>query len=111
MVCSSEHRSSIQIDKWGRRRRIRRYIFLEYEPVLADGDHVRVTKLLARDRPAIDGGAVCAHQVFEKEDGLNLHDSRVMPRDDGIFDHENVVGFPTNRYCLMGQFELPRAFP
>ena len=97
MVRSSEHRGSVQIDKWGRRCRTGCRILLEDEPVLADGDHVRVTELVARDRPAIDGRAVGAHQVFEKEDGLNLHDSRMMPRDGGIFDREGIVGLPTDR--------------
>ena len=78
--------------------------------MLADGDHVSVTKLVARDRPAIDGGAVGALQIFDKEDGLNLHDPRMMSRDGGIFDCKGIVGLPTDRECLKGQFDMPRAF-
>jgi hypothetical protein len=77
--------------------------------VLTDGDHVCVMKLVARNRAAIDGGAVRAHQIFEKEDGLNLHDPRMMRRDGGIFDHEGIVGLPTDRQCLMGQFDMAGA--
>jgi len=84
---------------------------LEDAPVLADGDHVRVTKLVARDRQAIDCGAVGALQVFEKEDGLNLHNPRMMPRDSGIFDHEGIVDLPTDRQSLKGQFDMSRALP
>ena len=47
--------------------------------MLAYRDHIRVTKLVPRDRFAIDGSAVGAHQVFEKEDGLDLYDPRMMP--------------------------------
>ena len=54
-------------------------MLLKHESVLADGDDVRVTQLVAGDRPAIDGGAVGALQVFEKEDGLNLHNPRMVP--------------------------------
>jgi len=65
----------------------------------------RVTKLVARDRHAIDGGTVGALQVFEKEDGLKTFTNpRMMPRDGGIFDHEGIVGLPTDRQCLKGQF-------
>jgi hypothetical protein len=35
----------------------------------------------------------------------------MMPRDGGIFDHEGIVGLPTDRQCLKGQFDLPRALP
>lgn len=110
-VHSSEHHGSIQIDRGGRRRRTGRHMLLEDEPVLADGDHVRVMKLAARDRLAIDGGAVAALQVFEKVDGLNLDDSRMMARNGGIFDRKGIVALPTDRQGLMGQFDMSRAFP
>jgi hypothetical protein len=70
---------------------------LKHKSVLTDGDYVCVMKLMTRNRPAIDGGAVRAHQIFEKEDGLNLHDPGMMRRDGGILDHECIVGFPTDR--------------
>jgi hypothetical protein len=54
-------------------------MLLKHESVLADRDDIRVTQLVAGDRPAIEGGAVGAFQVFKKEDGLNFHDPRMMP--------------------------------
>jgi hypothetical protein len=35
----------------------------------------------------------------------------MMPRDGGIFDRKGIVGLPTDRQSLMGQFDMPRAFP
>ena len=89
----------------GLRRRAGFRRFLENQPMPADRDHVCVMKLVPCNRAAINGGSVGAHQVFEKEDGLNLYDSRMMPRDGGILNHEGVVGFPANRQCLVGQFK------
>jgi len=66
-VRSCEHRGSIQIGKWGRRERIGHRILLEDESVLADGNHVRVMKLVACDGLSLDGRAVGALQVFEKK--------------------------------------------
>ncbi|MEO5864020.1 MAG: hypothetical protein ABIQ79_03140 [Nitrospiraceae bacterium] len=79
--------------------------------MLADGDQVLISKLTARDRLAIDGGAVGALQVFEKEDGLNFHNPCMMPRDGGIFDRKGIVGFPTDRQCLMDEVDVLRALP
>ena len=79
--------------------------------MLADGYHICVTKLVAYDRPAINSGAVDALQVFEKEDGLNLHDPRMMSRDDGIYDRDGIVGLPTDRQYFIGPFDLREPFP
>jgi hypothetical protein len=68
----------MKIDKWSLKRRAGCGDLLENQSVLADRDDVCVMKLVACDRTAINGRAVGAHQVFEKEDGLNLYDSRMM---------------------------------
>jgi len=66
-VRSPEHRGSIQIGKWGRRDRIGHRILLEDESVLADGNHVRVMKLVACDGLSLDDRAVGAFQVFKEK--------------------------------------------
>ena len=66
-VRSPEHRGSIQIDKCGRRYRAGHRILLEDQSVLADGNHVRVMKLVARDGLSMDGRAVGALQAFKEK--------------------------------------------
>jgi hypothetical protein len=35
----------------------------------------------------------------------------MMRRDGGIFNREGIVALPTDRECVKGQFDMPRALP